>query len=99
MPDIHHAIQIAATPETIYPLVATAEGFSQWWAADITGSGGVVELGFFKRATVYRLRLTVDKPAVQADWLCDTGDEWSGTRIKFQLETRPSGTLVRFTHA
>ena len=43
--------------ETVYPLVATAAGFSQWWAADVTESAGPVELGFFKRATVYRLRL------------------------------------------
>ncbi len=54
MPDIQHSIQIAAKPEAICPLVATAKGFSQWWAADVTESGGAVELSFFKRATVYR---------------------------------------------
>ena len=98
MPDIQHCIQIASKPETVYPLIATAEGFGQWWAADITESGGAVELGFFNRATVYRLRLTVDKPPVQADWICETGDEWNGTHIIFRLETRPTGTLLRFTH-
>jgi hypothetical protein len=98
MPDILHAIQIASRPETIHPLIATAKGFGQWWAADITESGGAVELGFFNRATVYRLRLTADKPPVHAQWVCETGDEWNGTQIGFRLEGRASGTLVRFTH-
>ena len=42
MPDIQHSIQIAAKPAVIYPLVATAKGFGQWWATDVTESGGAV---------------------------------------------------------
>lgn len=99
MPDIKHAIQIAAKPETIYPLIATAAGLGQWWAADITEAAGAVELGFFNRTTVYRLRLTVDRPPVHADWICETGQEWSGTHIVFRLESRASATLLRFSHA
>jgi hypothetical protein len=99
MSDIQHSIQIASKPEAIYPLIATAKGFGQWWAADITESGGAVDLGFFNRVTVYRLRLKVDKPPAQTEWLCESGDEWSGTRLIFLLEGRASGTLVRFTHA
>jgi len=98
MADIQHAIQIAATPETIYPLIATAKGFGQWWAADISESPSGVELGFFNRTTVYRLRLTVDEPPVHADWICETGAEWSGTHLIFRLEGRGAGTLARFTH-
>ena len=99
MADIEHAIQIASAPETLYPLVATAKGFGQWWAADITEQAGKVELGFFNRATVYGLRLKVDDAPVEAEWICETGKEWSGTHIKFRLEGRGSGTLVRFTHS
>ena len=73
MPDIHHSIQIVAKPETVYPLLATAKGFGQWWAADVTESGGAVELGFFNRATIYRLRLVVGQPPVLAEWVCETG--------------------------
>ena len=98
MPDNQHAIQIASKPEAIYPLIATSKGFGRWWAADITESPGAGELGFFNRATVYRLRLEVDKPPVQAEWICETGDEWNGTHITFRLEGRGSGALLRFTH-
>ena len=100
MVDIEHAIQIAANPETIYPLIATAKGFGEWWAADITGSADVAELGFFNRATVYRLKLEVDQPLARTEWLCETGKEWRlgvlgslagfiGRSASFSLHTIP----------
>ncbi len=99
MPDIQHAIQIAAPPEAIYPLVSTAAGFGQWWAADVTEPDGCVELGFFNRITIYRLRPLAREPGKQAEWLCETGSEWIGTYLRFRLETVKSGLLLRFTHA
>jgi len=99
MPDIRHMVQIAVSPAVVYPLVATGKGFGQWWAADITESGGAVELGFFNRATIYRLRLTNQTPPTDAEWVCDTGDEWNGTHILFKLEEIKIGTKLLFTHA
>src|SRR5580765_4201277 len=99
MAEIRHLIQIAAKRETIYTLVATARGFAKWWATDVTESPGVVELGFFNRATVYRLRLESGIPPTQVEWVCETGDEWKGTRIVISLEEGGPGTLLRFTHA
>jgi uncharacterized protein YndB with AHSA1/START domain len=98
MPDIRHAVQIAAKPEAIYPLSATGQGFAQWWAADVTEGEGAVTLGFFKRNTIYRLRLKVNEPPGLAEWTCETGDEWNGTRILFELQRRESGTTLLFTH-
>ena len=99
MADIKHSIPISAVPEQVYALVATAKGFSQWWAEDVVESGGTVELGFFKRSTVYRLKLDVDKLPVHAEWVCDSSDEWKATHLIFRLEAADSGTLLRFTHA
>lgn len=96
---IQHSIQIAAKPEQIYPLVATAQGFAQWWATDITEAAGVIDLAFFNRATVYRLRPVVAHPPALAEWICESGDEWSGTRISFELEAAKSATVLRFKHA
>lgn len=98
MPDIRHSIQTSAKADALFPLVATARGFAQWWAADVSEPDAAVELGFFNRATVYRLRL-VENKSTQIEWVCETGDEWNGTRIGFRLEENKSGTLVRFTHA
>ncbi len=99
MADIEHRIQIAAQAPQIYPLFATAQGFRQWWAADVSEADGAVELGFFKRATVYRLKLVVDAAPTLAEWICDTGDEWGGTRLIFEVKSQGSGSVVRFVHA
>ncbi|MBZ5659040.1 MAG: hypothetical protein LAO08_01420 [Acidobacteriia bacterium] len=88
MADIKHMIQVNAAPPAVFPLVATAAGFSQWWAADVTEdkATGNVELGFFNRATVYGLHPIQIAAPKQAHWSCHTGKEWSGTRLLFDLE-------------
>ena len=96
---INHSVQIAAKPEAVYSLVATADGFRKWWATDVTEAGGAVALGFFNRASVYRLRRQIDNPPTEVEWRCETGNEWTGTRIRFRLEAGESGTLLRLTHA
>ena len=100
MPDIKHSITIDAQPERIHPLITSAAGFRQWWAAQVTqdNSTGSVELTFFNRATVYVLKL-VRKAPLEVEWLCQTGKEWEGTRLHFQMALAANSTLVRFTHA
>jgi hypothetical protein len=58
-----------------------------------------VDLGFFNRATVYRLRLIVKNAPTHAEWVCESGDEWNGTHIVFDMETDKNGTLLHFKHA
>ena len=101
MPDIKHSLAIEARPEHVYPLVSSHQGFAQWWAADVIEADpmGTVELGFFNRATVYRLEPTRMSPPERAEWLCASGQEWSGTTLRFELTPSAKGTLVRFTHA
>jgi hypothetical protein len=71
---------------------------ARWWA-DVTEKDNGVELGFFKPQTVYRLAPQGHASAQRTEWLCETGAEWSGTRLIFVPEPRTPGTLVRFTHA
>jgi len=108
MAKIKLLIAIKAPAEKVLPLVSTAAGFAQWWAADVAESGEEVTLGFFSRASSYKLQRTrsiapadaaasVGAPA--GEWLCLTGQEWQGTRIVFDLSENKGMTLVRFTHA
>jgi hypothetical protein len=99
MPDIRHAIQIAASAELIFPIIATARGWKQWWAEDTVESGDVIELGFFKRTTLYRLKPLTQKPLQRSEWLCESGKEWSGTRLLFELKTAGTATNLHFMHA
>jgi uncharacterized protein YndB with AHSA1/START domain len=101
MADIKHSIQIDAAPQVVHPLVASANGFSRWWAADVTEdkASGNVELGFFNRGTVYGLRPTQTATPLLAHWHCQTGKEWNGTRLLFDLAEQKGQTIVRFSHA
>jgi len=101
MHEMKHAILIEAEPSKVYTLVSSAEGFRKWWAADVTEDAATnkVELGFFNRATSYRLHPTSLVSPLQAQWLCETGKEWSGTKLLFDLKADAGRTLLHFTHA
>lgn len=99
MADIKHSIPIVSSPQSVYPLVSSASGFAKWWATDVTESQGKVELGFFNRSTLYRVRLKTNDAPQHAEWICETGDEWNGTHLVFRPESTAAGTLLRFAHA
>ena len=100
MPDLHHLVRIAAPVTRVNPLVCTGKGFRKWWAEDVESApDGVVTLGFFDRSTVYVLRPIGQATVSRAEWRCESGDEWSGTRLLFELERQANETVVRFTHA
>jgi hypothetical protein len=101
MADIVHSIEVAAAPEAISPLVSTGPGFRAWWAEDVVvTSDGRVELGFFGRATVYRLRAISGEAVARVEWQCESGQEWSGTRMVFELSReRPRRSFASSTRA
>jgi hypothetical protein len=37
-------------------------------------------------------------PPVHADWICETGKQWSGTHIIFRLAPGGPGTILQFKH-
>lgn len=99
MAKIRHQIVVEAPAAKVFPLVATGKGFKEWWAADVTKIVTTVELGFFKRNTVYRLQLARVSDPREAEWRCTSGKEWDGTRLLFDLKEENGKTTVRFTHA
>ena len=101
MPQIRHSIFIAAPPERVHALVSTPHGFSQWWSEDVTEdkSSHSVDLGFFNRATVYRLAPVRMALPQTAEWRCESGQEWQGTRIIFDSTAKNGGTALQFAHA
>jgi uncharacterized protein YndB with AHSA1/START domain len=99
MADIVHLIQIAASPDSVYELVGTSEGFTRWWAEDLVKSAdGSIELGFFDRSTVYRFRAVDLRANEHASWRCESGHEWQGTTLEFVLQPGESGVVLRFNH-
>ena len=101
MADIRLLITVAAPPDKVYLLVSTAAGFAQWWAEDsveVEPRDGRISLGFFDRATIYRLRPDIARPDGEARFVCETGGEWEDTTIGFRLEAAGAGTRIWFTH-
>jgi uncharacterized protein YndB with AHSA1/START domain len=99
MAQIRHQIVIETSAKKVFPLVSTARGFIQWWAADVAEKGGATELGFFKRNTLYRLqRMRIAEPR-EVEWKCTSGNEWEGTLLVFDLKEDNGKTVLRFTHA
>jgi hypothetical protein len=97
MADIKHQISIASSTDAIFALITSGKGLAQWWAEDVFDeSDSVVSLGFFGRTTVYRLRR---QPLVQnssVTWQCETGKEWEGTRLVFELIRCDRSRLLAF---
>jgi uncharacterized protein YndB with AHSA1/START domain len=99
MADISHLITVAAPPSSLFSLVASGSGFAEWWAEDVTlAADGAVELGFFDRGTIYRLRPQTHLAPQRAEWVCESGTEWAGTRLTFELTPSGAGTALRFGH-
>lgn len=98
MSNMTHALRIAAAPDTVAALVSTPQGLRQWWAEDVEPGHGTARLGFFDRATVYDLRLEAAE-AGSARWTCESGDEWRGTELRFEIRPEAAGCMLLFTHA
>ena len=99
MADIHHSIAINAPADVVRALVATPEGLRQWWAEDVEPqSDGALALGFFNRATIYRLR-SQEKGASRTSWRCESGKEWEGTDLVFTIQPQAKGVVLDFVHA
>jgi uncharacterized protein YndB with AHSA1/START domain len=101
MADIRHSISIDALRERVFPLIASGSGFARWWTADVLEdySTGIIEAAFYNRATVYRLKPIQNSTSWTTEWMCQTGEEWTGTRLLFELRETTGKTELRFTHA
>ncbi|HET9605383.1 MAG TPA: hypothetical protein VFO96_13915 [Gemmatimonadales bacterium] len=100
MPDIRLLISIARGSRDVFGLVAGATGFTSWWSDDIAlKSDGAIEVGMADRAQVYRLRPETMVMPARAAWMVETGAEWAGTSLVFDLTPDESGTRLLFTHA
>ena len=62
-------------------------------------STGIIEAAFFNRATVYRLKPIQRSTSWTTEWMCQTGQGWTGTRLLFELTETSGKTQLRFTHA
>lgn len=99
--EIRINVPIAATPQKIYEAITTQEGLSSWWAKQTIAKP---EKGFINVFTFgsFRNEMKVTRLTSNTDveWLCiNSIEEWIGTKISFNLETKDGKTLLRFAHS
>ena len=101
MPDIFHNFTIAARRGAVFEAITTPKGLDEWWTKSSSGdprSGAIYELdfgpGFSWRARVTQVvpNEAFELQLIQAD------DDWTDTRIRFDLTTNSGITAVRFRH-
>ncbi len=98
MNDIRLLVTIACEPRDVFGLVAGSTGFSSWWSDDVNvQSDGSVEIGMADRAQSLRLRPETMVMPARAAWAVDSGGEWAGTALVFDLTPDENGTRMLFT--
>lgn len=103
MADILHRIRIAAPAERVFRAITTSEGLRGWWTRDATAAaelGGVAVLRFDDGKVVFRMRVEELEAPRRVAWKCiGDWDEWTGTRLTWDLKPDPDGgTVLHFAH-
>lgn len=94
-------VSIMAMPEKIYQAITTQEGLASWWAKQTIarpeeGFVNVFSFGSFRN----EMKVMTLAPNMAVEWLViNSIEEWVGTRISFNLETKGEKTLLRFSHS
>jgi Activator of Hsp90 ATPase homolog 1-like protein len=97
---------VRATPGAVYAAIVDPR---TWWDGEFEGSADAVGDEFtyrFEELHASRQRVTELVPDERVTWLVveggptfvDTGNEWAGTTIVFDLAPAGDGTELRFTH-
>jgi uncharacterized protein YndB with AHSA1/START domain len=99
--DIFHDLIIRAPVGRVFPIVSTPAGLDLWWTKTSAGTpalGSVYELSF---GPEHDWRAKVSRCAPNSEFeleLVRADEDWQGTRVGFQLDSSPRGTLLRFRH-
>jgi uncharacterized protein YndB with AHSA1/START domain len=102
MSAIQHEVWIRAGKQVVFDAVTTQQGLDAWWGTALNGAAQVGEVVQFEHGLGEPLRMQVMDvvPAQLVEWECisdfeDPGSpasEWSGHRLRFELETAPTDT-------
>lgn len=101
MADIRHKLTIKVKPEQVYQAITTKEGLEAWWCKHTTAKP---EVGFVNRFTfgdfTAEMKVTNLVPGNKVEWACmNSGMEWAGTNVSFDLEEKDGNTILRFAHS
>jgi uncharacterized protein YndB with AHSA1/START domain len=100
--DIFQDLPIAAPRVRVFEAVATPAGLDRWWTLSATGvvaPGGLIHLSFGPMDG-WEARVVVHQPDAVVEYELTRADaDWTGTRVRCELEPRGRDTWLRFQHA
>lgn len=101
MPDILQDLPIRVAPQRVFDAVTQPALLDQWWTVRSSGRptpGTTYELDFGP-SFLWRAVVERSEPGIAFEWrMTEADDDWTGTRVGFDLAPIASGTLVRFAH-
>jgi len=101
MPDIYHDFTIAARRGAVFEAITTPAGLNEWWTKTSAGeprAGAIYELGFGP-GFQWRGRVTAIVPNEAFELqMIQAEEEWTDTRVAFELAAGSGITPVRFRH-
>lgn len=101
MPQVLHDFFIRSTPDKVFHAISTPAEVEKWWSLECSGSpvmGGEYRL-FFGEPWDWRAKVSRFEPGRAFEWEMTVAmDDWTGTRVGFELEPAEEGTKVRFHH-
>jgi uncharacterized protein YndB with AHSA1/START domain len=101
MADIHHDFPIMASPEDVFRAISTPDGIDNGWSRNSSGApeaGEIYELSF---GPGYDWRAAVTRCVPDSEFelqFIEADDEWTRTKVGFNLDARDGTTQVRFRH-
>jgi uncharacterized protein YndB with AHSA1/START domain len=101
MADIFHELPIRAPIERVFHAISSPAGLDTWWTKTSSGRAAVdaaYELDFGP-GYQWQARVTACTPDSAFELEFTRSDQdWDGTRVGFQLDSRNDRTWVRFHH-
>lgn len=93
-------------PAAVFAAIADVPA---WWSGEVEGTAHAAGVSFTYRVPgihFCRMEVVEHAPPSRIVWkvvdseisYVPTRDEWTGTRIRFEVEATGSGTRLRFTH-
>jgi uncharacterized protein YndB with AHSA1/START domain len=101
MPDILHDFPINVPPARVYQAISTPADLDQWWTEQSSGEprAGAEYRLYFGPEYDWRAVVRRSDPSRAFEFgMTSADEEWTGTRIGFELEGTDEVTQVRFYH-
>jgi uncharacterized protein YndB with AHSA1/START domain len=103
MLDLHHQIEINASPAKVFAALSSKKGNAGWWTADSkikAKQGGEAQFGFVKRSTIFTFTIDKIEKGKELVMTCTAGPpDWVGTRLHWNISRDGKATNVAFKHA